>query len=490
MRPPKTPPNLWDFLREKKTDYYEYYRRITDPVVQQFVRKANDDYLPWDRVRRYPVFEGLHPVELWGAITTSRVPQFRTVELSIDRERKFRYWSPPKHQEWLHRIDQDAGGFIGSRSRLVPRDGEDRFLYNSLMEEAIASSQLEGASTTRVVAKQMLRSGRRPKNVHEQMIVNNYNAILELRESRTDELTPEFLCSIQQVITESTLSDPSAAGRFRTGEDAEVCVADATTDEIVYRPPGYESLGWRIDELCRFANEKSEPFIHPVVKSIILHFAIGFIHPFVDGNGRTARAVFYWFMLKSGYWIFEFLPISRIVLDAPAKYARAYLYTESDDGDLTYFIHYNLRIIDRAVRQMIEYFERQQAFMHDAHVLVESLDLNHRQLAAAYYAIQHPHSQLTFREHARVHNVSRGTARNDLFGLEAAGVLQRRKEGKSIAFLPAREFYRKLKPGAFRAFRNKGTARRITAAVSRASPRRGDELTRDSQLPLEFSDTE
>ena len=112
--------------------------------------------------------------------------------------------------------------------------------------------------------------------------------------------------------------------------------------------------------LAAFANTNANPFIHPVIKAIALHFAIGFVHPFVDGNGRTARAIFYWYMLKEGYAAFEYLPISRILIRAPMNYARAYLYTETDDGDLTYFNHYQLQAILRAISSLHEYFERKE----------------------------------------------------------------------------------------------------------------------------------
>ena len=58
-------------------------------------------------------------------------------------------------------------------------------------------------------------------------------------------------------------------------------------------------------------------FIHPMIRSIILHFWLAYDHPFVDGNGRTARALFYWSMLRHGYWLFEFISISQIILKGP-----------------------------------------------------------------------------------------------------------------------------------------------------------------------------
>jgi Fic family protein len=62
---------------------------------------------------------------------------------------------------------------------------------------------------------------------------------------------------------------------------------------------------------------------------------LGYEHPFEDGNGRTARALFYWSMLNQGFWLTEFLTVSKILRKAPAKYARSFLYTEQDSNDLT-----------------------------------------------------------------------------------------------------------------------------------------------------------
>ena len=65
-------------------------------------------------------------------------------------------------------------------------------------------------------------------------------------------------------------------------------------------------------------------FLHPVIRSILLHFWVAYDHPFVDGNGRNARALFYWSMLRHGFWLAEFFSISHEILKAPRKYYRAF----------------------------------------------------------------------------------------------------------------------------------------------------------------------
>src|SRR5664279_51447 len=129
---------------------------------------------------------------------------------------------------------------------------------------------------------------------------------------------------------------------------------------ILHQPPSYRELPDRMGRLCAFANadENARPFVHPVLRAILLHFMIGYDHPFVDGNGRTARAVFYWSMLRSGYWLAEFISISHILRRAPARYMRAYLFTESDGGDTTYFLIHQLATIRKAIASLHEYLAR------------------------------------------------------------------------------------------------------------------------------------
>ena len=262
----------------------------------------------------------------WAVIALSRFQQHQTLPIQFNGSRLV-YWTPPQQLEWLHDIDQQAGGTLGSTSIHVGSNesDRDRYLINALMEEAIASSQLEGAVTTRQVAKRMLREGRRPRSKAERMILNNYNAILKIRECKQDALTPQLIKELHSILTVGTLDDSSSEGQFRNSDDA-VVVEDSYSHDVLHNPPPADSIECRIKEICSFANQKTKPFVHPVIKAIVLHFALGYVHPFVDGNGRTARAIFYWYMLKHGYWLFEFLPISRLFLRAPSGYARLPVY--------------------------------------------------------------------------------------------------------------------------------------------------------------------
>ncbi len=135
---------------------------------------------------------------------------------------------------------------------------------------------------------------------------------------------------------------------------------DSASYEILHDPPKAHELPDRIELFCEFANsQKHDPrFIHPVVKGILLHFWLAYIHPFADGNGRTARALFYWYMLANDYWLFEYLPISYHLKKSRAQYEKAFLYAEQDGDDATYFIVYHLKAIERALRSLQDYLAK------------------------------------------------------------------------------------------------------------------------------------
>jgi Fic family protein len=308
------------------------------------------------------------------------------------------------------------------------------------MEEAIRSSQLEGATTTRQVAKELLRTGREPVDRSERMILNNYHALEFMREQIGDSLTPAAVLELHRVLTEDTLDDPMAAGRLQRPGDERVAVVDALDGTVIHRPPRATELPSRLDALCEFANQgegESDGFIHPVVRAVLLHFWLAYDHPFEDGNGRTARALFYWYMRTHGYWLVEYLSISRILREAPARYSRAFLLTETDRGDTTYFLLHQLRTIERAVKELHVYLDRKAGEIQDVERLIEGSDgLNHRQLALLGDAIRHPERTYGYQPHAAGHRVTHETARNDLLQLEARGLLWRRRDGRRHVFSP------------------------------------------------------
>jgi Fic family protein len=425
-----TPPPPFEFPTP------EFFQQLSSPAVEELVRQTNDAYWPWDEFRRRPFPPGLSEEvsreNIWNYVQIGRRVNARPVPLLDKVGRAFTYGMPDCVLRSLNELDRNSGKFIGSGQSGKLPDG-DRYVVSSLMEEAIASSQLEGAATTRRVAKEMLRTGRKPRDPSELMIVNNWRTMQYLRENHSDPLTVQEICNIHSMISKGTLKDGADEGRIRTHDEVVVVYRE----EEVHVPPAAISLPDRLQALCDFAASNDEKrWIHPILKAIILHFWLGYDHPFVDGNGRTARALFYRYLLSEGYWLYEYVAISRGFLKAPAKYARAYAYSETDNNDLTYFLVYNLQVIERVLDEFRQYLAKKQNEMASLNAQWKSYPgLNDRQRALLVHAAQHPESEYTIESHRASHDVSYQTARTDLLKLADQGLLRTLQRGKALVFV-------------------------------------------------------
>ena len=358
MRKPPLPPAIAPILERLG----EEDRQRLLAVLARVGQVDDEEYLPWDKLRFKTPPEGMTRDEWWVAIKLARSSSGRRLPLFATDGSPFSYALPDEILRMTEEISRRASGYIALPEPVTNPATRDRYVVNSLIEEAIKSSQLEGASTSRKVAKEMIRSGRRPKDRSEKMILNNYNAMRRVVELRDSDLSPDLVCELHRIVTDGTLDDPEAAGRIQSSADPADRVAVwgwGFDDEPVHSPPPSEQLEERLANLCRFANSSDDkPWIQPVLRALTLHFMAGYDHYFEDGNGRTARILFYWGMLRHGYWLTEFLSISNILVCAPAKYGRSYIYTEQDDGDLTYFFLYQLKVIIRSIDELDKYLAR------------------------------------------------------------------------------------------------------------------------------------
>lgn len=367
----------------------------------------------------------------------------KTLPLKCDGDRWLRYMIPDVVQRHLMRIDQRLAGRIDFGGGQPLSDTErQRIIFTSLHEEAITSSMLEGAATTRREAEDLLETGRAPRNTGEKMVLNNYRAIEFIRQHRSTPLTPDFIIELQTMLTRDTLDRSQDVGRVRTEAD-DIKVVDERTGEVVHYPPPAGELDGRLERLCLFANDTDSGshddarFVHPVVRAATLHFQLAYDHPFCDGNGRTARALFYWSMLRMGYYLFEYLPISRFIYRAPAKYVTAFLYTEADDFDLTYFLVYHLRIIAEAASELEQHIQEQRSLAAHKRREARPSGTNYRQWLVIQDLRQSPAQSVTVQSYQSLTGSSYGTARNDLIGLRAMGLVKRIKDGRQFKFILA-----------------------------------------------------
>lgn len=442
MKIPVSPPP-WNELVASNAD------KLGDIVSRHIGPEAKGIYEHWDHLRHLAPPDDLSSEQWWFGIKWARSALQRKLPLKDKKQRAFTLSLSDSLQRRLFLVARDAAGALRGEVGVQSDSMRERYLVRSLMEEAMTSSQLEGAATTTQVAKDMLRSGRQPRDYGERMIWNNYAAMRELKRWRQRPLTPAAIFEMHRMLTDGTL-DKDCAGRLRR-PDEDIVIEDET-GQVLHVPPVARELPKRLQALCDFANQDDddEHFIHPVVRAILIHFQIGYDHPFCDGNGRTARALFYWSMLRSGFWMAEYLSISSILKQSPAQYMRSYLYTETDDSDTTYFVSHQLDVILKAIGGVHDYIARKQREQADAAALLKpgtrlARQLNHRQRALLLNALKNPGKPFTIEVHRHTHDTAYQTARADLLGLVKAGLMKQYRQGKAFVFVAKPDLADKLR---------------------------------------------
>ena len=388
-----------------------------DKALLEELNKLLDEYSYWSDIK----YKKIHGIDsstyIWSLVKTIRT----TKSIEVYAPYKLHFSLTNNMMRLCHIFDMKFGGAWGSES-VLPQENRQRYLVGSIIEEAISSSQMEGASTTRKIAKEMLRKNITPKDKSQRMIYNNFQTINYLSSHTNVPLSIDFILNIHSLITDSTLDNPEDSGRFR--ENNDVVVENAITHEIVHTPPCYTEIPAAMEWLVNFANsENSATFIHPIIKAIIIHFFISYLHPFVDGNGRTARALFHWYMLKYGYWLTEYMSISRVIYKSKASYEKAFLRTEADENDMGYFITYHLNALEKAFNELKRYISRKTAQQNDQNRLLRIGDINQRQAEILYMLLKDENMVLTVKDVSSKLLVTPTTAKHDIVGLINKGLL-------------------------------------------------------------------
>ena len=440
MRKPLAPPEITQLLAKTPPDRFPL-------IFPEGGILVAGKYVHWDNLRHRQPPEGLTHEEWWLGIKMSRMGAREKFPFKDKAGLPFTLVYAPPVRQGLHQIDQKFG-VRGQRSDvrdILGGHGRQYLLTNSILEEAITSSQLEGASTTRAQARNMIRGGRTPRSKDERMILNNYLAIQRIEDLAKRDLTEADVFSLHRRLTEGTLEDPGKAGVFRESSD-NIVVELIHSHETAHVPPTPSELPERLDRLLQFANgETPADWLHPVLRAIILHFMIGYDHPFVDGNGRLARALFYWAMVRYDYHLAQFLSVSAILKQAPAQYARAYLLTETDAGDLTYFVDYHLQVVNRSVEALLAYVRRKADEIETIErQLLGSRHLNNRQVRLLSHALRNPGFRYTVRSHQNSNRITANTARTDLVDLAQQKLLAWVKHGRRHEFIAPADLSERL----------------------------------------------
>lgn len=434
--PPPTVQSVFNLIQqEPHLKYLTEYLTLAKPLDSQ------GRYLHFDQLRhRFPA--KLDQDLCWGLIKTERSFLYQEILPIGEPERWCNFILTPTAQRVISTADRHAStAALEYMTRKMGKRAQFNYLLKDLIEdEAISSSQLEGAATTTLVAKDMLKRERKPRTPDEKMIIGNYRMMQFAWDKRSEPLSVELIAELHEVGVGDIDNDKYSPGVFRLND--EVVVQDGDGN-VVHTPPPASGIKERLQRLVDWINvchddASTSSYIHPLIKAIALHFALGYEHPFRDGNGRVARALFYWFMFKSDYAAFRYISISLLLKNAPVQYGCSYLYTETDDLDLTYFIDYQCSIVLRAVDDFKAVYEKslKEAETFETWLWESGLykKLSDKQVTVFQVAKSGVAKQFTAANVKENLSCSYNTAATVLNGLVELGVFVKNKAGREWIF--------------------------------------------------------
>lgn len=433
-RPPEVISDPFALIRAEHQGQAAQYLALAHPL------DPKGRYLHFDECRfRFPA--GLDAALAWSVIKTARSDQLSPALMLGEPAYSCCYLHTPAMHMAVSECDRHATEAL--LELMCSQDDEGnhlQVLLTDLMEdEAISSSQLEGAAISTKVAKALLKCSRVPRSIDEKMIIGNFKMMNFAWENRDKDLSEELITELHKLGVEGIDDDKYHPGAFKNTDD--VVVGDG--GEVVHQPPPVAGLPERMGQLCDWINTDytdgvTKAYMHPVIKAMILHFAIGYEHPFHDGNGRVARSLFYWFMFKKGFSAFRYISISTLLKKATIQYGKSYLYTETDGMDLTYFLDYQCRVLARAISKFTETYEKtaQSIMEFNAFLFQSGLynKLSEKQRVVLNVAKQGVATEFTVSQVKDNLGCAYNTAATVLKGLVELGIFRKQKVGSEWVY--------------------------------------------------------
>lgn len=395
--------------------------------MENLINNFNEKYFTKKEVQ-YRIPEDFDIDEFWNKLIDIRKKSCIKVPLMDQSSNNFWFNLTNEIKKNIESIENSATEDL---FKSVPLELEASVIADALIDEAYNSSVIEGAFSTKRRTKEMIEKHLQPSNKSEIMILNNYRALLYIMNHLNEPLNEEIILSIYKILTKDTLDSEDIVDKYRTDT---VYVWDTKANEVTYTAPPYSQVQDLMNSLLNFINFNNN--YHPLIKACIIHFYFVYIHPFFDGNGRTARAISYMYLLQNGYKFFKFFSISSVINEEKNRYYDAIENTEIYSSDITYFIKYYSSMIVRSISKIKDNFKKEFGKKLIKDTLEKSgIILDKRQNKIINQLITIDKNFITIEDYKKKFKISYETARTDLLELETIGFFKKTKKGKKFIFI-------------------------------------------------------
>ncbi len=230
----------------------------------------------------------------------------------------------------------------------------------SLRKEAIvrsahSSTAIEGNRLSLEQVSALAQGREITATMRDKQEVLNYLKVLESIDTLTDgkKITEKDLLHVHKLVTNGTLENASDCGNYRT---RYVIVGNKLTGEVIFRPPSNEEVPGLMMLLIEWLNSPESQALDPVIEAGIAHYEFVRIHPFVDGNGRTARVLAALILYLRGFDTKQFFCLDDYYDSDRLSYYRVLQKVDQITLDLTEWLEYfveGVKISTDAVKERI-----------------------------------------------------------------------------------------------------------------------------------------
>lgn len=296
----------------------------------------------------------------------------------------------------------DASREVILNSPLIPA-WEAKFRKEAIERTVHHGTHLEGNQLSFEQAQEVLDGQEviaRDRDIQE---VINYRNVLKFIDGLSTNigtidawvLSLETILETHRLVVEKILP-PEVGGKFRI---KQVVVKNTQTGQISYTPPVAAEVPYLIEDLLNWINGEGSNDLHPVLKAGVIHYELARIHPFTDGNGRTARAIATLTLFLDGYDIKKFFALEEYFDANPMDYYMTLqsvsnqLVLDNHERDLTPWLDY---FTEGVAIELNKIKERVRRISMDAKVkdqLGEQLTLNERQMLVMEFLHRHKEMQ-------------------------------------------------------------------------------------------------
>lgn len=238
-----------------------------------------------------------------------------------------------------HKILKNIGAIEAARevienAPLLPY-WEKKFQEDAILRTTHYGTHIEGNELSLSQVQKILDGERivaRERDVQE---VINYRKVIDYMERREKNAIDEDTVFDLHRIVVAKILDKQNSGGYR---QKDVVIRNSVTGDVSFRPPRYIEVPYQMKDLISFIQNEGEA--HPILKAGIVHYEFVRIHPFLDGNGRTGRALSTLVLYKEGYDIRHFFALEEHFDSDPEAYYEALQSVEQERGDQTEWLTY------------------------------------------------------------------------------------------------------------------------------------------------------